>query len=53
MLAYESLDKCKTDLLEYKLNIIEDTPTPTHNNNKTRTITELYIDCKSCNTQNL
>jgi dTDP-4-amino-4,6-dideoxygalactose transaminase len=44
MLAYESLEACQVDLTKYNLVLVEDAA---------NSIGELYLDCKSCNLQNL
>ena len=46
LLGYESLELCKKDLVEYKINLIEDnSSSPNSLSNQT----DIYIDCKLCN----
>lgn len=59
LLAYESVEKCESELVSYKLNVqkVSSVSSDSGNNlfqlDQTSDSFDLVLDCKSCNIQNL
>lgn len=59
LLAYESVEKCESELVSYKLNVqkVSSVGSDSSNNlvklDQSSDSFDLVLDCKSCNTQNL
>jgi hypothetical protein len=52
MLAYESVPKCKEELLKYQLTLVQN-DTIINADSSNINYDDLYLDCKTCNIQNL